>query len=168
MLSSFTLSLLAVVVGPCASFAPLHYAALREPQRRGIAKNTRLATLEVPSEKEKSFVDEIIDLSWDLDAKVEKWISKNGRSSEFDDVFDSLRGGVSVSSTPTLGDTFPNLVGSTQSTDSFDLYEYLGDNWGVVFMHPGECQLASTYVSDAIFTSFCEPHPFVAGFCRCH
>jgi AhpC/TSA family len=33
---------------------------------------------------------------------------------------------------------FPNLVGSTQDTDSFDLYEYLGDSWGVVFMHPAD------------------------------
>lgn len=25
---------------------------------------------------------------------------------------------------------FPNLQGSTQETDKFDLYEYLGDSWG--------------------------------------
>ena len=39
-------------------------------------------------------------------------------------------------SRPTL--QFPNLVGSTQSTDSFDLYEYLGNSWGIVFMHPAD------------------------------
>lgn len=39
---------------------------------------------------------------------------------------------------PTINDTFPNLKGSTQDTDSFDLYDYLGDSWGIVFMHPGD------------------------------
>eukprot|EP00543_Licmophora_paradoxa_P001626 CAMPEP_0202445806 /NCGR_PEP_ID=MMETSP1360-20130828/4547_1 /ASSEMBLY_ACC=CAM_ASM_000848 /TAXON_ID=515479 /ORGANISM="Licmophora paradoxa, Strain CCMP2313" /LENGTH=230 /DNA_ID=CAMNT_0049062197 /DNA_START=119 /DNA_END=811 /DNA_ORIENTATION=- len=39
---------------------------------------------------------------------------------------------------PTINDKFPNLIGSTQDTDSFDLYEYLGDSWGIVFMHPGD------------------------------
>jgi 1-Cys peroxiredoxin 6 len=33
---------------------------------------------------------------------------------------------------------FPNLQGSTQDSDNFDLYEYLGDSWGCVFMHPGD------------------------------
>ena len=33
---------------------------------------------------------------------------------------------------------FPNLVGSTQDTDQFDLYQYLDGNWGLVFMHPGD------------------------------
>jgi peroxiredoxin 6 len=33
---------------------------------------------------------------------------------------------------------FPNLIGSTQDSDSFDLYEYLGDSWGVIFMHPAD------------------------------
>ena len=33
---------------------------------------------------------------------------------------------------------FPNLQGSTQDSDSFDLYEYLGDSWGCIFMHPGD------------------------------
>lgn len=37
-----------------------------------------------------------------------------------------------------INDTFPNLNGSTQDTNSFDLYQYLGDSWGVVFMHPGD------------------------------
>lgn len=39
---------------------------------------------------------------------------------------------------PTINDKFPNLQGPTQSTDSFDLYEYLGDSWGCIFMHPGD------------------------------
>lgn len=39
---------------------------------------------------------------------------------------------------PTINDKFPNLIGSTQDSDSFDLYEYLGDSWGVVFMHPAD------------------------------
>lgn len=33
---------------------------------------------------------------------------------------------------------FPNLQGSTQISNSFDLYEYLGDSWGCIFMHPGD------------------------------
>lgn len=31
---------------------------------------------------------------------------------------------------PTINDKFPNLQGATQLSDSFDLYEYLGDSWG--------------------------------------
>jgi alkyl hydroperoxide reductase subunit AhpC len=38
----------------------------------------------------------------------------------------------------TINDKFPNLKGSTQDTDSFDLYEYLDNSWGLVFMHPGD------------------------------
>jgi len=49
----------------------------------------------------------------------------------------ALKDGVRVSTTPTIGDAFPNLVGATQTTNEFDLHEYLGDSWGVVFMHPG-------------------------------
>ena len=77
-----------------------------------------------PSSKksQKPLVDSVIETAWDLDAKVEELVS-----------------GLHSSKTPALGDKFPNLVGSTQSTDSFDLYKYLGDNWGVVFMHPSEC-----------------------------
>jgi len=37
-----------------------------------------------------------------------------------------------------INDKFPNLVGSTQDTDAFNLYDYLGDNWGIIFMHPGD------------------------------
>jgi peroxiredoxin len=33
---------------------------------------------------------------------------------------------------------FPNLKGETQSSTNFDLYEYLGDSWAVVMMHPGD------------------------------
>lgn len=34
---------------------------------------------------------------------------------------------------------FPDLLGETQDTDNFSLYEYLGSNsWGIVFMHPGD------------------------------
>mmetsp|Transcript_19459 Transcript_19459/g.29538 ORF Transcript_19459/g.29538 Transcript_19459/m.29538 type:complete len:239 (-) Transcript_19459:161-877(-) len=39
---------------------------------------------------------------------------------------------------PAINDKFPNLEGSTQDTDSFDLYEYLGTSWGIIFMHPGD------------------------------
>lgn len=39
---------------------------------------------------------------------------------------------------PTINDTFPNLQGETQLTKDFDLYEYLGGNWGIIFMHPGD------------------------------
>lgn len=30
------------------------------------------------------------------------------------------------------------MQGSTQSSDEFDLYNYLGESWGLVFMHPGD------------------------------
>ena len=34
---------------------------------------------------------------------------------------------------------FPNITGaSTQNTNDFNLYEYFGDSWGIVFMHPGD------------------------------
>ena len=33
---------------------------------------------------------------------------------------------------------FPNLMGDTQDKTNFDLYEYLGDSWGLIFMHPGD------------------------------
>ena len=34
---------------------------------------------------------------------------------------------------------FPNIQGaSTQDTNNFDLYEYFGDSWGIMFMHPGD------------------------------
>ena len=39
---------------------------------------------------------------------------------------------------PGINDKFPNLRGSTQDTDNFDLYEYLCDSWGLVFMHVSE------------------------------
>lgn len=39
---------------------------------------------------------------------------------------------------PAINDKFPNLKGETQGTDAFNLYEYLGDSWGIVFMHPGD------------------------------
>ena len=40
---------------------------------------------------------------------------------------------------PTINDKFPNLVGSTQDSNNFDLYEYLGDDsWAMIFMHPGD------------------------------
>eukprot|EP00568_Trieres_chinensis_P005116 CAMPEP_0183299568 /NCGR_PEP_ID=MMETSP0160_2-20130417/6263_1 /TAXON_ID=2839 ORGANISM="Odontella Sinensis, Strain Grunow 1884" /NCGR_SAMPLE_ID=MMETSP0160_2 /ASSEMBLY_ACC=CAM_ASM_000250 /LENGTH=230 /DNA_ID=CAMNT_0025461833 /DNA_START=61 /DNA_END=753 /DNA_ORIENTATION=- len=37
-----------------------------------------------------------------------------------------------------INDVFPNLQGSTQDTDSFDLYDHIGDSWGLVFMHPAD------------------------------
>ncbi|KAJ8601259.1 hypothetical protein CTAYLR_003273 [Chrysophaeum taylorii] len=37
----------------------------------------------------------------------------------------------------TINDAFPDLVGTTQFGD-FELYKYLGDSWGCVFMHPGD------------------------------
>lgn len=38
----------------------------------------------------------------------------------------------------TINDTFPNLMGDTQDSSDFNLYDYLGDSWGVIFMHPGD------------------------------
>eukprot|EP01083_Nonionella_stella_P094931 266474_1 len=38
----------------------------------------------------------------------------------------------------TINDTFPNLMGDTQDSSEFNLYDYLGDSWGVIFMHPGD------------------------------
>lgn len=37
-----------------------------------------------------------------------------------------------------LQDTFPNLEGITHDNPNFDLYAYLGDSWGLIFMHPGD------------------------------
>ncbi|KAL3943723.1 MAG: hypothetical protein SGBAC_002193 [Bacillariaceae sp.] len=46
---------------------------------------------------------------------------------------------VQVHDRPTIGNTFPNLKGSTQFNDDFDLYKHIGDaNWGLIFMHPGD------------------------------
>lgn len=41
---------------------------------------------------------------------------------------------------PTLGinDSFPNLIGETQLGPDFNLHDYIGDSWGIVFMHPGD------------------------------
>ena len=40
---------------------------------------------------------------------------------------------------PSIGDLFPNLKGSTQLSDEFDLYDYLAEkSWGMIFMHPGK------------------------------
>ena len=33
---------------------------------------------------------------------------------------------------------FPNLRGETQDTANFRLHEYLGDSWGIIFMHPAD------------------------------
>jgi hypothetical protein len=131
-------SLVAVIVGPCVvSFAPLvRIGVVRGQQRLDVlAKNVLFAavdgseevpiSVEEPSSKKspklKPLVDSMIETAWDLDAKFEEMVAR-----------------FRLSKSPTLGDKFPNLVGSTQSTDSFDLYKYLGDNWGVVFMHPSE------------------------------
>jgi len=46
---------------------------------------------------------------------------------------------IQVHDRPSIGDAFPNLEGSTQLDDNFDLYEHIGtENWGLVFMHPGD------------------------------
>mmetsp|Transcript_1131 Transcript_1131/g.1483 ORF Transcript_1131/g.1483 Transcript_1131/m.1483 type:complete len:232 (+) Transcript_1131:121-816(+) len=39
---------------------------------------------------------------------------------------------------PTINDKFPDIKGETQDTTEFSLYDYLGDSWGIVFMHPGD------------------------------
>jgi len=39
---------------------------------------------------------------------------------------------------PTINDKFPNLKGAASTTDDFDLYEYLGTSWGIIFMHPAD------------------------------
>lgn len=38
----------------------------------------------------------------------------------------------------TINDTFPNLLGDTQDSSEFNLYDYLGDSWGLIFMHPAD------------------------------
>ncbi|GKY91082.1 hypothetical protein MPSEU_000081000 [Mayamaea pseudoterrestris] len=41
--------------------------------------------------------------------------------------------------TLTINDKFPNISGvATQDTDNFDLYEYLGDSWGLILLHPAD------------------------------
>eukprot|EP00550_Attheya_septentrionalis_P004946 CAMPEP_0198296632 /NCGR_PEP_ID=MMETSP1449-20131203/33263_1 /TAXON_ID=420275 /ORGANISM="Attheya septentrionalis, Strain CCMP2084" /LENGTH=238 /DNA_ID=CAMNT_0043997297 /DNA_START=178 /DNA_END=894 /DNA_ORIENTATION=+ len=39
---------------------------------------------------------------------------------------------------PTINDKFPNLRGEASTTTEFDLYEYLEDKWGCIFMHPAD------------------------------
>jgi alkyl hydroperoxide reductase subunit AhpC len=53
--------------------------------------------------------------------------------------------------------------GSTQNTDTFDLYEYLGDSWGLVFMHPGDfTRELEMFVCLFVFVSF--PIKTIFGF----
>lgn len=53
---------------------------------------------------------------------------------------------------PSIGDLFPNLKGSTQLSDTFDLYDYIGeDKWGMIFMHPGKFFFPSL----SLFPWFC-------------
>jgi alkyl hydroperoxide reductase subunit AhpC len=59
----------------------------------------------------------------------------DGPHTHIDDIADSSK----RYDRPTIGDLFPNLKGSTQFDDDFDLYEYMGnDKWGLIFMHPGD------------------------------
>ena len=38
-----------------------------------------------------------------------------------------------------IGDKFPNLKGATQDSESFNLYQHVGDEkWSVIFTHPGD------------------------------
>jgi 1-Cys peroxiredoxin 6 len=37
-----------------------------------------------------------------------------------------------------IGDQFPNLLGATQDSESFNLYQHVGDKWCVIFTHPGD------------------------------
>jgi len=37
---------------------------------------------------------------------------------------------------PTIHDKFPNLVGQTQNDQNFNLYEYKGSSWAVIFTQP--------------------------------
>jgi alkyl hydroperoxide reductase subunit AhpC len=39
---------------------------------------------------------------------------------------------------PGINDKFPNLTGSTQDTDDFDLYEHADGSWIMIFMHAGD------------------------------
>jgi len=41
-------------------------------------------------------------------------------------------------SRPGINDRFPNIAGTTQDSDDFDLYDYVGDSWCLLFMHPGD------------------------------
>lgn len=39
----------------------------------------------------------------------------------------------------TLRRQFPNISGAaTQDSDHFDLYDYLGDSWGLILLHPAD------------------------------
>mmetsp|Transcript_29705 Transcript_29705/g.44051 ORF Transcript_29705/g.44051 Transcript_29705/m.44051 type:complete len:414 (+) Transcript_29705:97-1338(+) len=39
---------------------------------------------------------------------------------------------------PAINDPFPNLEGDTQENNDFNLYEYKGNNWAMIFTHPVE------------------------------
>ena len=77
-------------------------------------------------------------LNWRVE--LDEWVGKvqEEHTKALEGWFNGMKNDMFPPAAATLGDPFPNLVGSTQMTDDFDLYEYLGDSWGVVFMHPGD------------------------------
>lgn len=50
----------------------------------------------------------------------------------------------------TLGDTFPNFDAEALGVEKFNLYNYLGDNWGVFLSHPSDfTPVCTTELSEA-------------------
>lgn len=49
-----------------------------------------------------------------------------------------------------LGDTFPNFDAEALGADKFNLYDYLGNSWGILFSHPNDfTPVCTTELSEA-------------------
>ncbi|CDJ33756.1 uncharacterized protein EMH_0085180 [Eimeria mitis] len=51
----------------------------------------------------------------------------------------------------TLGDVFPNFDAEALGVESFNLYNYLGDSWGIMFSHPNDfTPVCTTELAEAV------------------
>ncbi|XP_026190941.1 peroxiredoxin-6 [Cyclospora cayetanensis] len=50
-----------------------------------------------------------------------------------------------------LGDTFPNFDAEAFGAENFNLYDYLGNNWGILFSHPNDfTPVCTTELGEAV------------------
>lgn len=66
-----------------------------------------------------------------------------------------------------LGDTFPNFDAHAMGADNFNLYDYLGDHWGILFSHPNDfTPVCTTELCEAVKLNktFNEKHCRLVGF----
>ncbi|CDI81357.1 peroxidoxin 2, putative [Eimeria praecox] len=67
----------------------------------------------------------------------------------------------------TLGDTFPNFDAEALGVEKFNLYEYLGDSWGIMFSHPNDfTPVCTTELAEAVklYKKFMEKNCKLVGF----